>query len=98
MTGPEDVIIADDTLIFNPATTQLNVGVIEIASSSLSGGQKEYNISIGRIEAVNIPGVWTAVLGDPVRIIVSYPQMATTPGVSTTTEQPGLLLMLLLNC
>ena len=78
--------------------TQVNVGVIEIASNSLSGGQKEYNISISRIEAINIPGVWTAVLGDPVKITVSYPQKTTTPDVSTTTEQSGLSLMILLNC
>ena len=50
--------------------TIVNVGAIKILNNSLSEGTKEFNISIGGIEAVGVPGVRTNVLGNPVKIIV----------------------------
>ena len=50
--------------------TIVNVGAIEIVNNSLSEGTKEFNISIGGIKAVGVPGVPTNVLGNPVKIIV----------------------------
>ena len=60
-----------NSFIFNPTTTWLDVGVIEIMDDSLLEEQKEFNISISGIEAIEAPDANLATpLGGPVTIIV----------------------------